>query len=192
MSLLRSPHTSPNTGVVLHGQVDGPRGQLEPVRWSHQCRWHKGVDTGTSRGVANWNPDIGDTVDPCDPGTDPRTGKGTVPRAAFLSGIPVGYFLTWQASSSTPHWCPSRCRRTWHIVWWSTQGRRMRAAMACSVLLSFFVLRTFYVYLLPQGVVCLYAGVVVALWLLGNLVLAGCSDAYKPRASSAVCAEPYW
>ena len=68
----------------------------------------------------------------------------------------------------------------------------MRAAMACPLLLSFFVLRSFHVYLLPQGVACWYAGVVVAHWFLGNLVLAGCSDAYKPRASSAVCAEPYW
>ena len=33
------------------------------------------VDTGTLFRVANWSPDIVDAVDPCDPGTDPRTGS---------------------------------------------------------------------------------------------------------------------
>ena len=32
------------------------------------------VDTGTLERVANWSPDSVATVDPCDPGTDPRNG----------------------------------------------------------------------------------------------------------------------
>ena len=49
------------------------------------------VGQGCGHGRAR-SPDIVDTVDPCDPGTDPRTGKGTVPRNGSSVRYPRNYF----------------------------------------------------------------------------------------------------
>ena len=80
MSLLRSPQTLPNTGGIP--VVTGGR-EAESC-WSdgRAIAGGNSVDTGTHERVANWSPDIGDTADPCDPGTDPRNG----PFAGILHG----------------------------------------------------------------------------------------------------------
>ena len=81
MSLLRSLHTSPNTGA--------PKGREADSSLS-DGREKKGVDTGTLERVADWSPDIVDAVDPCDPGTDPRNGPlaGIPHSGTFLPGLP--------------------------------------------------------------------------------------------------------
>ena len=50
-----------------------PNVSVAEVRQLRPCRWHD-VDTGTLERVANRSPDSLGTVDPCDPGTDPRNG----------------------------------------------------------------------------------------------------------------------
>ena len=76
--------------------------------------------------------------------TNPRTGGHRPKKRPLRTGIPVGHFLTWQASSNVPHWCPTWCRRSWYVGLWSTTASMSRYsrswysyAVACSVLLSF-------------------------------------------------------
>ena len=129
--------------------------------------------------------------------TNPRTGGHRPKKRPLTAGISVGYFVTWQASSSTPHWCPSRCRRTWYDGWWSTTALMSRCSRSWYAygggllgIVTFSVLRSFFVSPHPLRVVRSCAGVDVTSWFLGNVVFDGCSDANAPRASSAVCAEP--
>ena len=83
MSLLRYPQTLPNTGGIqwlLRAERPtraGPTVAPLPLGIS--------VDTGTLERVANWSPDSVATVDPCDPGTDPRNGP--------FAGIPLRQYL---------------------------------------------------------------------------------------------------
>ena len=78
VSLSRSLQTSPNAGPTV-----APL----PLGIS--------VDTGTLERVAKRSPDSVATVDPCDPGTDPRNGP--------FAGIPHGdTFLTWTSTVTCP------------------------------------------------------------------------------------------
>ena len=47
------------------------------------------VDTGTHERVADWSPDSVATVDPCDPGTDPKNGPSAgTPLRFNPDGVP--------------------------------------------------------------------------------------------------------
>ena len=83
--------------------------------------------------------------------TNPRTGGHRPKKRPLTAGISVGYFVTWQASSSTPHWCPSRCRRTWYDGWWSTTASMSRCSRSWYAygggllgIVTFSVLRSFF------------------------------------------------
>ena len=115
--------------------------------------------------------------------TNPRTGGHRPKKRPLTTGVPVGHFLTRQASSSMPHWCPTWCRRTWCVGWWSTTASMSRCsrswcsyAVACSVMLSFSVLRSFLVSPLPLRVVRSCPDVVVTSWLQR-----------RPRTQSQFC-----
>ena len=70
----------------LHPKLEG-RGADSSLSDSCAIAIGISVDTGTLERVANWSPDSVATVDPCDPGTDPRNGP--------FAGIPRGgTFLT--------------------------------------------------------------------------------------------------
>ena len=87
------------------------------VRQLRHCRWHEGVDTGTLERIANWSADRFPTVDPCDPGTDPRNGRfwqvspAAVPFNVVFHGSLVEVVCSiW--------WCPAVCM-TWYVWDWS-------------------------------------------------------------------------
>ena len=72
--------------------------------------------------------------------TNPRTGGHRPKKRPLTTGIPLSHFLTWRASSSTPHWCSTRCLPAWYVGWWSMMSRCSSSwysyAVACSVLFS--------------------------------------------------------
>ena len=81
VSLLRSPQTSPNTGIPV---VTGGREAGSCQSDGRAIAGGMSVDTGTHKRVANWSPDSVATVDPCDLGTDPKNG----PFAGIPPAIP--------------------------------------------------------------------------------------------------------
>ena len=94
----------------LHPKLEG-RGADSSLSDSCAIAIGISVDTGTLERVANWSPDSVATVDPCDPGTDPRNGS--------FAGIPHGNtFLTWTSTVTCPRlWlyaatCPTRWPRS--------------------------------------------------------------------------------
>ena len=107
MSLLRSLHTSPNTGVgsIPNWRAEGPTRACPTVA---SIAIGISVDTGTLERVANWSRDSVATVDPCDPGTDPRNGP--------FAGIPHGdSFLTLTSTVTCPRlwWYAATCPTRW-------------------------------------------------------------------------------
>ena len=79
------------------------------------------VDTGTHERVANWSPDVGGTVDPCDPGTDPRNG----PFAGISHGV-VFFSLSCTVKCPRPWWYAATSSTCWNIA--TVVAKRFRCA----------------------------------------------------------------
>ena len=114
--------------------------QFHPVTRAHGCKEQQsGVTTQVSRA-------------PPARATNPRTGGHRPKKRPLTTGIPVGHFLTWQASSSMPHWCPTWCRRTWYVGLWSTTASTSRCSRSWYFhggglhgIVIFLVLRSFHI-----------------------------------------------
>ena len=61
--------------------------------------------------------------------TNPRTGGHRPQKTAPYDRYPRWlFFLTWQASASTPHWCPFRYWHTRYDGWWSPLSSMSRCS----------------------------------------------------------------
>ena len=96
---------------------------FHPVAGAHNVS--RGSETARSSGVVSPLKSVGH---PPQGATNPRTGGHRPKKRPLTTGIPEGHFLTWQASSSMPHWCPTCCRRTWYVGWWSTTASMSRCS----------------------------------------------------------------
>ena len=120
-----------------------------PVRWVRCCSCSRVAvpsrDPGTRlQRAAEWRHHSSQSGTPRK-GDQPKDWRAPSQETAPYDRYPRrAFFLTWQASSNVPHWCPTWCRRSWYVGLWSTTASMSRYsrswysyAVACSVLLSF-------------------------------------------------------
>ena len=86
------------------------------------------MDTGTLERVANWSPVIVDAVDPCDPGTDPRTGPFLQVSPAV---VPLNLTLTVRCPSAW--WYAATCPTRWPRSVVQRDLRLVGALWACAL-----------------------------------------------------------